>query len=374
MTVQESPAPKSPRGGSSDRRPLRRAGRAHSPRLRALAFSNISAVYVGIALIALFSIWIPSTFLTSSTLTTLLSEQAITGIIAVALVLPFAAGAFDLSFAYNVGFGAILAASLIGNHAFPSWAAILLVLAVCGAVGAVNGFLSTAIGINPVIATIAVGSCLSAGINWVSGGNEIIGLSSGFQSIANDSLLGISLPVYYLLAVALLVWYVLEHTPPGRHVYAVGGNREAARLTGVRTGLVVFTTLTVVGVAAGFAGVLVSSQVGAGDPSVGPAYLLPALAGVFLGSTQVQPGRFNVWGTLISVYVLAIGVKGLQLAGAPFWLPDMFNGLALIVAVAISQRDHVAATLARLRTLRPSDSSSSDPGEVGSRSSSDKPR
>ena len=122
MTVQESPAPKSPRGGSSDRRPLRRAGRAHSPRLRALAFSNISAVYVGIALIALFSIWIPSTFLTSSTLTTLLSEQAITGIIAVALVLPFAAGAFDLSFAYNVGFGAILAASLIGNHAFPSWA------------------------------------------------------------------------------------------------------------------------------------------------------------------------------------------------------------------------------------------------------------
>ena len=221
------------------------------------------------------------------------------------------------------------------------------------------------------IGASAAGSCLSAGINWVSGGNEIIGLSSGFQSIANDSLLGISLPVYYLLAVALLVWYVLEHTPPGRHVYAVGGNREAARLTGVRTGLVVFATLTVVGVAAGFAGVLVSSQVGAGDPSVGPAYLLPALAGVFLGSTQVQPGRFNVWGTLISVYVLAIGVKGLQLAGAPFWLPDMFNGLALIVAVAISQRDHVAATLARLRTLRPSGSSSSDPGEVGSRSSSD---
>jgi hypothetical protein len=86
---------------------------------------------------------------TSSTLTTLLSEQAITGIIAVALVLPFAAGAFDLSFAYNVGFGAILAASLIGNHAFPSWAAIIIVLAVCGAVGAVNGFLATAIGINP---------------------------------------------------------------------------------------------------------------------------------------------------------------------------------------------------------------------------------
>jgi ribose transport system permease protein len=322
-------------------------------RWHVLSFSNISAVYIGVALVVLFSIWVPSTFLTSSTLTTLLSEQAITGIIAVALVLPFAAGAFDLSFAYNVGFGAILAASLIGNHGFPVLAAIVLVVAVCGAVGAANGLLATVIGINPVIATLAVGSCLSAGVNWVSGGNDVIGLSASYQAIANNHLLGIQLPVWYMLAIAIAVWYVLQHTPPGRHVYATGGNREAARLTGVRTGLVVFSSLAVVGLAAGFAGVLVSSQVGAGDPSVGPAYLLPALAGVFLGSTQLHPGRFNVWGTLISVYVLAIGVKGLQLAGAPFWLPDMFNGLALLIAVGISQRDHVVRTLGGLRKLRP---------------------
>jgi ribose transport system permease protein len=319
---------------------------------RKLAFSNISAAYVGIALIILFSIWIPHTFLTSATLTTLLSEQAITGIIAVALVLPFAAGAFDLSFAYNVGFGAILSASLVGNHGFPVWLAIVVVLAICGAVGAVNGFFATVIGINPVIVTLAVGSCLSAGINWVSGGNEIIGLSSGFTALANDELLGVALPVYYLAVIALVAWYVLEHTPPGRRLYAVGGNIEAARLAGVRTGVVVFTSLALVGVTSGLAGILVSAQVGAGDPSVGPAYLLPALAGIFLGSTQVQPGRFNIWGTLISVYVLAIGVKGLQLAGAPFWLPDMFNGLALLIAVGISQRAHVASVITSMRKLR----------------------
>lgn len=318
-----------------------------------LSFSNISAVYIAVALIILFALWVPDTFLRTSTLTTLLNEQAITGIIAVALVLPFAAGAFDLSFAYNVGFGAILVASLVGNHGFPVWAATLLVIAICGAVGAANGFFVTVIGINSVIATIAVGSCLSAGVTWISGGNDIIGLSSSFQAIANHSLLGISLPVYYLLIIAVAIWYALEHTPSGRHVYAVGGNREAARLVGVRTGLVVFTSLALVGVAAGFAGVLVSAQVGAGDPSVGPAYLLPALAGLFLGSTQLQPGRFNVWGTLIAVFVLAIGVKGLQLAGAPFWLPDLFNGLALLIAVGISQRAHVAEVLARLRRLRP---------------------
>jgi ribose transport system permease protein len=327
------------------------AGRRRALR-RKLAFSNISAVYVGLVLVALFAIWVPSTFLTTSTLTTLLSEQAITAIIAIALVLPFAAGAFDLSFAYNVGFGAILAASLLGDHHFPVWATVVVVLGVCGAVGAVNGFFATVIGINPVIVTLAVGSCLTAGVNWISGGNEIIGLSNGFVSIANDQLLGISLPVYYLAALALIFWYGLEHTPAGRYLYAVGGNVEAARLAGVRTGLIVFTSLAVVGLASGFAGILVSAQVGAGDPTLGPAYLLPALAGVFLGSTQVQPGRFNVWGTVISVYVLAIGVKGLQLAGAPFWLPDMFNGLALLLAVGISQRDHVTKLVRSLRKLR----------------------
>jgi ribose transport system permease protein len=322
------------------------------PWLRKLAFSNISAVYVGIALVILFSVWVPSTFLTTSTLTTLLSEQAITGIIAVALVLPFAAGAFDLSFAYNVGFGAILSASLVGNHGFPVWAAMLIVIATCGAVGATNGFFAAVVGINPVIATLAVGSCLSAGINWISGGNEIIGLSNGFVEIANNKILGVGLPVYYLAVIALFFWYMLEYTPPGRYLYAVGGNSEAARLAGVRTGLVVFCSLAVVGVVSGFAGVLVTSQVSAGYPSVGPAYLLPALAGVFLGSTQLHPGRFNVWGTLISVYVLAIGVKGLQLAGAPFWLPDMFNGLALLIAVGISQRDYVMKSIASLRRLK----------------------
>jgi ribose transport system permease protein len=317
-----------------------------------LAFSNISAVYVGIALFILFSLWVPHTFLRSSTFTTILDEQAITGIIAVALVLPFAAGAFDLSFAYNLGFGSILAASLVGNQDFSWWTTILVTLSVCGAIGGLNGFLVSGIGINPVIATLGVGSCLSAGTTWISGGEQIIGLSPNFTAIANDSLLGISLPVYYLAAIALLIWYVLAHTPWGRHVYAVGGNREASRLAGVRTHWIVFASLTVVGVAAGFAGVLASAQIGAGDPSIGPPYLLPALAAVFLGSTQLQRGRFNVWGTLIAVFVLAIGVKGLELTGAPFWLPDMFNGLALLIAVGISQRDFVAERLARLRRLK----------------------
>ena len=81
---------------------------------------------------------------------------------------------------------------------------------------------------------------------------------------------------------------------------------------------------------AGLAGLLLTSQLSTGDPTVGPGYLLPVIAAVFLGSTQFRGGRFNIWGTVVAAYVLAVGVKGLQLAGLPVWIPDLFNGAALL--------------------------------------------
>jgi ribose transport system permease protein len=336
-----------------DNNAAERLSTSQRSRWHALSFRNISAVYVGIGLFALFAVWVPGTFLTTTTLKSLLDEQAITAIVAVGLVVPLAAGAFDLSVGYMLGFGAILAPWLIGIQGFPVVVAIVLAILGCGLFGALNGTLVTVFGINSFIATLAVSSILSAMINWVSGGEDIIGLSSSFSNIANDTFLGIALPVYYLLALALALWYVLEHTPWGRYLYATGGNPEAARLAGVPTARLVWLALLLAAVFAGFAGVLESAQLQSGSPSVGPDYLLPVFAGVFLGSTQIRPGHFNVWGTVLAVYVLAMGVKGLQLAGAPSWLPDMFNGVALIVAVGLSRGEHLQQVVARTRARRP---------------------
>ena len=96
------------------------------------------------------------------------------------------------------------------------------------------------------------------------------------------------------------------------------------------------------GMIAALAGVLLASRINAGDPTVGPGLLLPALTAVFLGSTQFKGGRFNVWGTVIAVYVLAVGIKGLQLLGAQDWVIDMFNGVALLVAVGMSRWERTA--------------------------------
>jgi ribose transport system permease protein len=135
---------------------------------------------------------------------------------------------------------------------------------------------------------------------------------------------------------AFIFWYGLERTPLGRRVQASGANREAARLAGVATKRFVFLSFVVSGLMASVAGLLVSARVGSVSPTLGPPYLLPAFAACFLGATQIRPGRFNVWGTVLALILLATGVKGLQLAGGELWLTELFNGVALVGAVTLS--------------------------------------
>jgi ribose transport system permease protein len=302
-----------------------------------LSIRKVSALCVWVVLVVVFAIGVPDTFLTLTTLRSVLSEQAVTAILAVGLVVPLAAGGFDLSGGFTLGLGVIVSASLTGVHGASTGVTLAAALGFGFAVGAVNGLLVTRVGIDSFIATLGVGSCISALIGWISDNQTLIGLPDGFQRIATREVGGIQMPVFYLLAIALVLWFVLEHTPLGRHVYAIGGNADAARLSGLPTRRIVFASFAIAGVLASFAGVLLCARSAAGSPNVGPTYLLPAFAAVFLGSTQFQTGRFNVWGTVVAVYVLATGVKGLQLAGAPFWIPDLFNGLALLIAVSASK-------------------------------------
>ena len=137
-------------------------------------------------------------------------------------------------------------------------------------------------------------------------------------------------------------------------VYATGANPEATRLAGVRTSLVILGATMTCGVLSAFAGVLTASQLSTGDPTISAGYLLPAFAAAFLGSTQFKGGRFNVLGTLVAVAVLAIGVEGLELGGAPVWMPDLFNGVALLLAVGFAQMQRTPnrRTAAIRRTIR----------------------
>ena len=321
---------------------------------RAVSFRNAAALYLFVFMFVVFALWVPGTFLTWGTWRSLLSDQAITCLVAVGLVVPIAAGAIDLAIGTEVGLGAILVAwAMVDQHvSIPLAFAIALAAGV--AVGALSWLMITRLRIPSFIATLGVSSVLTAVIEWVSHSEQILNLPPGFSSIGTGQLLGLQYPFYIMLGIAIVVWFVLERTPVGRRVYATGGNPEAARLAGVRTSRVLLLSLITGGVIASLAGVLNSAQLSTGDPTIGPGYLLPVIAAVFLGSTQFRGGRMNVWGTVVAAYVLATGVKGLQLAGAPIWVPDLFNGAALLVAVGLAQWRRTASTRrqAILRRLR----------------------
>jgi ribose transport system permease protein len=139
-----------------------------------------------------------------------------------------------------------------------------------------------------------------------------------------------------------VLWYVLEHTPVGRFLFASGGNTEAARLSGVRTDRLIWGSLVASAVVAGIAGLIFSVKVGNFSSSIGPGYLFPAIAAVFFGASQFSR-RPNVWGTLLALYSLQFGVKGLQLTfqGGTYWIQPLFEGLTLIVAVALASRQGI---------------------------------
>ena len=301
----------------------------------ALSPQKASGIYIWILLIVFFSLTTDQ-FLTATTLRTVASEQAVTALLAMGLTIALAAGAFDLSVGAGMGFAGVVVARLMVDAELSPVFAVVLALLVMGIVGGINAVIVVKAKVTPIIATLGMGSILAAATFVVSDNQNIIGLPQGFRSIADRQIFSFPIPTVYVLVVAMVLWYLLEWTPFGRRLYATGGGEEVARLAGVRTSRYMSLAFVMAAVIAGAAGIIVTSRLGTGSPDVGPTYLLPAFAACFLGATQFRPGRFNIWGTLLAVYLLATGVKGLVYMGADFWVPDLFNGVALIVAVALS--------------------------------------
>lgn len=320
----------------------RKAGRQRSRPRRSLAVAlgmdRFSGLYVWAVLILIFSLWVPSLFDTATNFRIIAGSQAVTAIVAMGLIVPVACGAFDLSIAGTMGMGVCIAVWFQANgHGY--LLGIVAALAFGLLVGLVNAFIVVKLHVDSFIGTLGMSSVLSAGTTWVTGGFQVAdGISPHFTAIGQKQILGLPLPVYYMVILALILWWMLEYTPVGRYLYSIGGNTQAARLAGIRVGRITTAAFLISGLVAAFAGVLLAAELGSASPDVGVPYLLPAFSAVFLGATQILPGRVNVLGTLIAIFLLATGVKGLQLAGAPGYINDLFNGVALIIAVALAVR------------------------------------
>ena len=319
---------------------------------RFFAFGNMSAIYLFIVLFVIFALWIPDKFLRPQMWLALIDQQAIGGLAVIAVVIPMVTGAINLAIGAQVSFAAMLTAVFLGPLGLPIGIQFPLVIVIGLAVGAITGILVVYARIDSIIATLGVNSLLLGAIQWISNGGLRVRYADNapdYKLLSTTQWFGVTLPVYVLVVVALIVWYVLERTPVGRRMYAVGFNPDGARLAGINTKSMIIWSLVAGGAIAALAGALLQARYVDGDPTIGISYLLPALTAVFLGSTQFRGGRFNVWGAVVALYVLAVGIKGLQLAGAPSFVDDFFYGAALLLAVGIAQIPNAGKNFAGIR-------------------------
>lgn len=288
-----------------------------------------------IVMILAFSVMLPATFTTADNAKAILSDQSIPVILALAAILPLAAGEFDLSLGATLGFSAITAIS-VSNAGAPLPVVLLVCVLVGTLVGTVNAILVVLIKVNAFIATLASATILS-GLNLLVTGSSLLVLQSdAFSALTVTRVADLQVVLVYAVVLAVVLYYVLEKTPFGRYLRATGMGRDAARLSGVRVDRYLAASFILAGILAALAGALVASRGGTAAPSLGPEFLLPAYAAAFLGATTIKPGYFNVWGTVIGVVLLAVGSNGLTLMGAQTWVTNVFNGIALMIAVSAS--------------------------------------
>src|ERR1700722_5753323 len=330
-----------------------------------LGLDRFSGLYIWAIIIIVFSVWQPTLFPTMATVHSVASEQAITGILGLAVLVPRAAGVYDLSVGSTTNLTCILVTELMTNSKWGVVPAIVVALLVGILIGLVNGLLVVRLHIDSFIATLGMATIIAAVQTIISGDNQPLPASgNAWTDLTQTSIFGFQIVFLYLIVIAVVLWWVLQRTPVGRYLFAIGGNREAARLSGVTVSRYTWLALVVSGGLSGLAGVLYASLLG---PSLtfGQGILLPAFAAAFLGSTQIKPGRFNVWGSLLAVFVLATGVKGLQLVTGVQWLNDMFNGVALVAAVGFAVWRQRAAARRRLTGSTASPTKTDNPGPSG---------
>jgi ribose transport system permease protein len=304
--------------------------------------AKYGTIIVTIIVIAAIAIHRPD-FVSTSELTTLAVTAAPLGLLAMGVTLTLVIGEFDLSFAANMTMGATLCARLLATGPGVGWTvlAVVCTLAACTFVGVLNGFMITRFSMSAFITTLAMSGLLT-GVAYGIGGYNSVAVPARFTSWATASLGPIPVMFVILVAAAVIVWFVLEHTYSGRDCYAIGGRLEAARLRGVPVARIRFIVFCAMGLLCGLTALVMASSLGSLDVgTVSGNYLLDGLACAFLGTAVLRPGEVHVVGTSVGLILVTVLVSGMTFINVAYEYQSLVIGLVLIVAVSFarSQRD-----------------------------------
>ncbi|MEA2330423.1 MAG: ribose transport system permease protein [Thermoleophilaceae bacterium] len=285
-----------------------------------------------------FTLWgkTSGTFPTTANFQVMVGNQAVLAIVALAALIPLVCREFDLSVGAIAGLAAVFVAEMMSKGT-PVLLCVLVGIALGALIGLVNALLVTRARVNGVIATLGVATMLAGVVHWKTQGRSLVtNIPESVTSFGDGTTLGVPQPAWAMVVIALLVYYLLNHTVTGRSIYALGANPTAARLVGLPTKRLLGLTFVLSGALAGAAGVLQVARAGGADPQVGENFTLPALAAAFLSAAAVKPGRYNVGGVIVAIFFLAVLNTGLNLSGAAQYVSDFVNGGALVLGVALA--------------------------------------
>ena len=288
-----------------------------------------------LAIVALFSALSPGAFAQYSNLINITQQMSLLAIVALGATYVMALSEFDLSVGAVVSWVGILAVTLFGlGWGVPATIAVTLLSTF--AIGCASGFLVARFRMPSFIVTLALGTIMGGATFWLSNGATLFAnIPPEFRNLGRGTVAGIPVLTLWALAMTALTVFVLDHTELGRRIHAIGGNREAARLTGVpipRNMVIAFGLCTLF---AGIAGLLLTARLGSAHPTGGNGFLLQAYAAAFLGMTAFRDGEANALGTLLGAAIIAVAANGLTILGVPNYLQDIFTGVIIVAAVLV---------------------------------------
>ncbi len=315
------------------------------PRLTAGAIAQKYGILIALALACVTLTFISENFLTTRNILNVLRQTSINGVLAIGMTFVILTRGIDLSVGSLVALTGVVASSFattattgfIPGAPWPALVAIAIGLAVGMACGGVSGTIVARFRVPAFVATLGMLSAARGLTLLYSGGRPIPALSEGFRWIGTGSVLGVPVPIFVLLGTFAVAHFVLTQTRFGRHVYAVGGNPHAAKVSGLPVNGIRFAVYVISGGLAGLAGIILAARTGSALPQAGIAYELDAIAAVVIGGTSLAGGIGRVSGTLIGALLIGVMNNGLDLLGVESYYQQVIKGVLIVAAVMMDR-------------------------------------
>lgn len=298
---------------------------------------------IGFFVLCLFFSFTADSFLTADNISNIIRQVSINGILAVGMTFVILTGGIDLSVGSVMAFTGTIIAGMMINVGLSPIVAVLIGIVLGVVIGYINGLFTSYARMPAIIVTLAMMEAARGLALLYTGGYPLSGLPDSFAFIGRGYLFGfIPMPAVIMVLVFLGAYIILNHLPIGRYVYALGGNEEAVRLSGIKVKRIKMFVYVISGITAAISGMIMTSRLSSAQPMAGEGYELDAIAAVVLGGTSITGGRGHIFGTFLGALLLGVLSNGLNLMGVSPYVQRVLKGVIIVAAIyysSVRQKD-----------------------------------